>query len=76
MTKAEIAQQALTLPEQDRFELAETLWASLDDPDACQEPHSLPAWQKQLLDERLESSAGEEGATWEQVRAEVWPEDR
>jgi putative addiction module component (TIGR02574 family) len=76
MTKAEIAQHALTLPEQDRFDLAETLWASLDEPDAVQAPCALPEWQKQLLDERLEASAGEEGESWDQVRAEIWPEVR
>ncbi len=76
MTKTEIAQQALTLPEHDRFDLAHTLWASLDQTDAYQKPFVLPEWQQRLLDERLESSAGEEGETWEQVQAEIWPEVR
>ncbi len=76
MTKVEIAQQALTLPERERFDLAHKLWASLEEPDAFQERHPLPGWQRQLLDERLEASAAEEGEDWEQVRAEIWPERR
>lgn len=76
MTKVDIVQQALILPEQERFELAHTLWASLEEPDAYHEPYPLPEWQRQLLDERLEASADEEGETWEQVRAEIWPENQ
>ena len=76
MTKVEIVQQALTLPERERFELAHTLWASLEEPNSFQEHFPLPAWQMQLLDERLEASADEEGEDWEQVRAEIWPESR
>lgn len=74
MTKAKIAQHALTLPAHDRFELAHALWASLDQPDVFQESLPLPTWQKQLLEERLEASVGEEGEAWEDVRAEIWPE--
>ena len=74
MIKVEIVQQALTLPEHERFELAHTLWASIEKPDAYQEAHPLPEWQRQLLDERLEASADEEGETWEEVRTEIWPE--
>ncbi|MCP4663961.1 MAG: addiction module protein [bacterium] len=76
MTRLDIAQQAMALPEHDRFELAQTLWASLEEPNAYQEAHRLPEWQRQLLDERLEASANEEGEDWEQVKAELWPEVR
>ncbi len=76
MAKVEIAQQALELPEQERFELAHRLWASLDEPNAFQRSYPLPEWQRRLLDERLEASADEEGEGWEQVKAEIWPEDR
>ncbi len=74
MTKVEIVQQALTLPENERFEVARTLWSSLEEPDAFQKQHPLPDWQKTLLEERLTGSANEEGEDWEQVRAEIWPE--
>ena len=73
MTRAEIKQEALSLPEPDRLELAEALWASLNEPGSSPGAQPLPDWQKQLLDERLQSSADEEGETWESVRAEVWP---
>ena len=76
MTKAQIAQQALNLPEPDRFELAHTLWASLKEPDVFQASLPLPKWQKQLLDERLEASASDPGEEWEQVKAEIWPDSR
>ena len=69
MTKAELQRQALELPENERLELADTIWASLSDPDVL----SLPTWQRDLLDERLASSEAEEGGDWEEVRAEIWP---
>jgi len=73
MTMAEIAQQALALPERERSELANTLWASLE------EPHidaTLPAWTIAVLDDRLQASASEEGEDWDTVKAEIWPESR
>ena len=77
MTKTEIASQALSLPERDRFELAQTLWASLDDPDGCRATAPpLPDWQKRLLDERLAASADDPGKPWEAIRGELWPEHR
>jgi len=60
MTKTEIERQALELSEQDRFDLAHLLWASLDGPGTLPESAPLPNWQKQLLDDRLAASVGEE----------------
>ena len=74
MTRAEITERALRLHEQERFELIDTLWARVVEPPAV--PHPLPEWQKQLLEERLEASAGEDGEDWERVKAESWPETR
>ncbi len=74
MTKAELQQLALQLPESERFELAGALWASLTDPSAAVPPVELPQWQKDLLNERLAASAGDPGQTWDEVQAEVWPE--
>ena len=74
MTKTEVRRQALQLPEADRLRLAEELWASVDDPNA----HAVllvPEWQKDLLDERLESSRNDPGKPWNQVKAELWPTD-
>lgn len=69
MTKAEIQRQVLELPERERMELAETIWASIGNPDSL----PLPDWQRALLDERLASSADEDGRDWEEIRAEIWP---
>ena len=73
MTKAEVHQHALQLPETERFRLAEELWASLSDPNAVAPPVELPQWQKDLLDERIAASADDPGQIWEKVKAEIWP---
>lgn len=72
MTKAEIKRQALELPEEERLEVADAIWASLEDADVL----SLPQWQRALLDERLSGLDSEEGRDWEDVKAEVWPATR
>jgi putative addiction module component (TIGR02574 family) len=72
MTKTEIKQQVLELPEAERLEIADAIWESLDDSDAL----PLPLWQRDLLDERLESIDTEEGRDWEDVKAEIWPAGR
>ena len=72
MTKTEVQRQALQLPERDRLQLAEELWASIADPNAHLEDLPVPQWQKDLLDERLEESKNDPGKPWEQVKAEIW----
>lgn len=72
MTKVEIQRQVLELPEAERIEIAEAIWASLGDPDAL----PLPQWQRDLLDERLASLDTEEGRDWEEIKAEIWPPAR
>lgn len=72
MTKAEIQRQVMELPEDERLEIAETIWSSVGNPDAL----PLPAWQRDLLDERLASLESEEGRDWEDVKAEIWPPKR
>ena len=73
MTKTEVHRQALQLPERERLQLAEELWASITDPNAYPEDLPLPQWQKDLLDERLEETKGDPGKPWEQVKTEIWP---
>lgn len=72
MTKAEIQQQALELPAEERQDLVEVLWRSLE-----REPTPLPEWQRLLLDERLAAldELPDEGASWEDVEKRVWPHD-
>jgi putative addiction module component (TIGR02574 family) len=72
MTKAEIQRQVMELPEEERLEIAETIWSSLDNPNAL----PLPPWQRDLLDERRASLETEEGRDWEDVKAEIWPPSR
>lgn len=73
MTKTEVRSQALQLSEPERLALADELWASVEDPNAYCDTISLPEWQRDLLDERLEETKDDPGKPWEQVKAEIWP---
>jgi putative addiction module component (TIGR02574 family) len=69
MTKAKIAElkeQALRLPAEERAELMESLHISL-----LEEP--LADWQKELLDERLAAYERDPSDTvsWEEVKADL-----
>jgi putative addiction module component (TIGR02574 family) len=70
MTKMELRSQALQLPVEDRLELAEALWESLE-----QEPvqPELPGWQREVLDERLAADEAEPdaGSPWEEVKQRI-----
>ncbi|HXO20097.1 MAG TPA: addiction module protein [Thermoanaerobaculia bacterium] len=67
MDKAELKLEALQLSVEDRLDLAEALWESLD-----QEPE-LPAWQREVLDERLaaDDAAPDAGSPWEEVKQRI-----
>jgi len=67
MTQLEIAR----LPLQERLQLMESLWDSL-----CREPGgepAMPAWHKQVLDERVARlDAGEEPLIpWEEAKKQI-----
>jgi putative addiction module component (TIGR02574 family) len=72
MIPSELRQTVLRLPAEERQELAEALWESLDTEPAT----TLPDWQRQILDARLaELEANPEaGSSWEEVEARIWPE--
>jgi len=70
MTQSDIRQQVLDLPEDERLEIADAIWESLEDPDSL----PLPAWQRELLDERLASAKHDEGKDWDEVKREIWPQ--
>ena len=74
MTRAEVQEQALKLPERERLVLAQELWESVADPNCHQDDLPLPKWQRDLLDERLEASKADPGKSWDEVKAEIWPE--
>jgi putative addiction module component (TIGR02574 family) len=67
MTRTELEREVLSLPLEERLELAETIWASLEQ-EAAQP--GLPAWQRDLLDERIADDDAEPdaGSPWEEVK--------
>ncbi len=71
MTKTEVQKTALKLPVEERLELAESIWESVER-DARELP--LHDWQKSLLDERLEAAGKNPDGwlTWEQVKQRVF----
>ncbi len=73
MNRAEI-QKLLELPADEKMELAQILWESVEPED---EVHflAIPEWQRQILDDRLadidRNPSSEQ--TWDEVKAELWP---
>jgi putative addiction module component (TIGR02574 family) len=73
MKSAEI-QKLLELPIDERMELAQILWESVEPGDEARFL-AIPDWQRRILDERLadiKSNPNDE-QTWEEVKAELWP---
>lgn len=70
MTKAQLKREALQLPVEDRLEIAEAIWESLETT-ADQPP--LPDWQQEILDERIaEDDANPDvGSPWEEVKQRI-----
>jgi len=70
MTKAELQAQALQLPVDERLELAEALWESVE-----QEPAqpAVEAWQRQRLDERIAAAnaAHDAGSRWQKIKRKI-----
>lgn len=64
MTRAQLKEEALKLPEEDRRDLLEALHESLGSDE------DLPAWQKRLLDERIEEIEREPDAWVSREEAE------
>lgn len=66
--------QTLKLPSEERFELAQILWKSIE-PENEVGFLSVPDWQRKTLEERLadlERNPDDE-ESWEQVKADLWP---
>ncbi|MDY7092614.1 MAG: addiction module protein [Acidobacteriota bacterium] len=70
MTKVELQHEALKLPVEERLELAESLWESIE-----RDAEALPLhdWQKELLDERLAQAKEDPDGwlSWEEVKQRV-----
>lgn len=71
MTRAEI-QKLLDLPADEKIELAQMLWESVEPED---EVHflAIPDWQRRILDERLADldRNPDDEQTWDEVKAEL-----
>ncbi len=73
MTKSQV-EELMRLPPEERLEVAQLLWESVTPEDETRFL-PIPAWQGQLLEERLadlDRNPGDE-QTWESVKAELWP---
>ena len=70
MTKVELKREILSLPMEERLELAETIWDSLEQ--SAKQP-ALPEWQRRLLDERIaaDDNDPDAGSPWEEVKQRI-----
>ena len=71
---AAMVEELLKLSAEERMELAQTLWDSVDTGEG-KGYLPIPSWQRQILDERLadvEANPGDE-ESWESVEAQLWP---
>jgi putative addiction module component (TIGR02574 family) len=70
MTKSQLQREAMHLPVEDRLELAEALWESVE---AADRQPQLPDWQRQILEERVaaDDANPEEGSSWEEVKQRI-----
>lgn len=68
MASSLLKEEALRLPVAERLDLAETLLESV-----AEEDQELPAWQRQILDERLAEARRNPGVgvSWEDALAEI-----
>ena len=70
MTKTQIQREALQLPVDERLEIAEAIWESVEI-SAVQPP--LADWQREILDERMaeDDADPEAGSHWEEVKRRI-----
>lgn len=73
MTKADV-NKLLLLPAEERLELAQMLWESIEPEDEARFL-SIPLWQREILNERLADLQDhpEDEQSWDEVKAEIWP---
>lgn len=70
MPTVNLKQELLKLPAHEREELIETLWLSLEE-----EISTIPDWQRELIDERLEELENNDHKfiDWVEVKEKIWP---
>lgn len=75
MSKEDV-DRLLQLPAEERLEIAQALWNSVEPED---EIHflSLPDWQRRILQERLADldRRPDDEQPWNEVKEELWPKD-
>lgn len=73
MTKYDMG-KLLTLPAEERLEIAQVLWNSVDLEDEARFL-CLPDWQRRILQDRLADldSNPEDEQPWDEVKEELWP---
>jgi putative addiction module component (TIGR02574 family) len=73
MTKHEV-DMLLKLPAEERLEIAQALWNSVDLEDEARFL-SLPDWQRHILQDRLADLTRnpDDEQSWDQVKEELWP---
>lgn len=66
----ELKREVLQLPVEERLELAEAIWDSLEQ-DAP--PSPLPEWQREILDERIseDDADPDAGSPWDEVKRRI-----
>ncbi len=70
MTSIELKREVLRLPVEERLELAEAIWESVEE---CGAQPPLPEWQRQILDERIEADEAQPdaGSSWGDVKKRI-----
>lgn len=70
MTKTDLEREVLRLPVEERLELAEAIWESVEE--SPSQP-ALPEWQRQLLDERItaDDESPDAGSPWDEVKRRI-----
>jgi putative addiction module component (TIGR02574 family) len=70
MTKTDLEREILQLPLEERIELAEAIWESVEQ--ASSQP-PLPEWQRKLLDERIaaDDESPDAGSAWDEVKRRI-----
>jgi putative addiction module component (TIGR02574 family) len=73
MTKEDV-DKLLKLPAEERLEIAQVLWNSVEPADEVRFL-SLPDWQRAVLQERLEDLVRNPGdeQLWDEIKEELWP---
>jgi putative addiction module component (TIGR02574 family) len=73
MTKSDV-DKLLKLPADERLEIAQVLWNSVDLEDEARFL-CLPAWQRRILHDRLADldRNPDDEQPWDQVKEELWP---